>query len=273
MSHDNDHEARLLPRNLVERDWDQAGTIEAYRQSQGEVSRSADIVRMIHSLQGSTALDVGARDGHFSRILAEHFKFVTALDLEKPRVPHPNITCVSGDVTHLALADDVFDLVICTEVLEHIYPAQIAAGCSELTRVSRKYLLIGVPFKQDIRVGRTTCNVCGAHNPPWGHINVFDERRLRSLFPAFSFKEVSFVGVNTESTNALSALLMDLAGNPYGTYGQEELCIGCGSSLRTAPQRRFTQKLFTKAAFLARGITEPLQRARPNWIHCLMRKL
>ena len=273
MSNDIHHEGQLVLRGSAERDWDQPGALEAYRQSQGEVRRSADIERMIRRLEGSTALDVGARDGHFSRILAEHFKFVTALDLEKPRVTHPNITCVSGDITQLALADDMFDSVICTEVLEHIDPAQIAAACSELTRVSRKYLLIGVPFKQDIRVGRTTCNVCRVRNPPWGHVNVFDERRLRSLFPAVSFKEVSFVGINTESTNALSALLMDLAGNPYGTYGQEEPCIGCGSSLRTSPQRTFSQKVFTKAAFLARGVTEPLRPARPNWIHCLMRKL
>ena len=35
----------------------------------------------------------------------------------------------------------------------------------------------------------------------------------------------------------LSTLLLDLAGNPFGTYDQEEPCIHCGAKLKPPPRR------------------------------------
>jgi hypothetical protein len=70
----------------------------------------------------------------------------------------------------LGFADDFFDFVLCAEVLEHIPTASLSRACSELGRVSKHYVLIGVPYRQDIRVGRTTCWSCRKKNPPWGHI-------------------------------------------------------------------------------------------------------
>jgi SAM-dependent methyltransferase len=246
--------------------------LKEYRGSPSEVLRCADILRMIPQTDGGSALDVGVRDGHFSRILAQRFASVTALDLQMPQIDHPKIACVSGDVRDLTFPDDSFDFVLCAEVLEHIPPQLLGSACSELARVTRGHLLIGVPFQQDTRIGRTTCLACGARNPPWGHVNSFDEERLVSLFPSLPVETRSFVGVNDESTNELSALLMDVAGNPYGTYGQDEPCIACGAALTTAPHRTLVQKVCTKAAFVARRVTKPLHKAHPYWMHYLFRK-
>ena len=138
--------------------------------------------------------------------------------------------------------------------------------------MSRNYVLVGVPFMQDTRVGRTTCAACGVVNPPWGHVNTFDDKRLQSLFTTMTVEKVSYVGTDSNSTNALSTFLMDMAGNPYGTYGQDEPCVACGNSLAMAPSRTLLQKLCTKAAFLSRHATEPWRGPHPNWIHCLFRK-
>ena len=45
---------------------------------------------------GKSALDIGARDGHFSILLTEFFDKVTALDLLKPNISSSRITCVQG---------------------------------------------------------------------------------------------------------------------------------------------------------------------------------
>ncbi len=247
-------------------------TANALPTHEREAQRSADVVRLLPRLAGGSALDVGARDGHFSKQMAQWYTSVTALDLEEPSLHHPNITCVKGDVTRLAFNDDAFDVVVCTEVLEHIAPEKLDKACAELARVSRQYVLIGVPFKQDIRVGRTTCKACGATNPPWGHVNTFDENRLLSLFDGLTVQQLSFVGVDSDSTNSLSALLMNLARNPYGTYGQDEPCIVCGEALIEAPERSLFHKVCTKAAFTTRWMTQTFQPAHPCWMHCLFRK-
>lgn len=242
-----------------------------YRRSDVEQLRTSDILRLLPAGCAS-ALDVGARDGHFSRLVAERVPSVTALDLDMPSIDDPRIRCVQGDVTRMQFADNSFDLVVCTEVLEHIDPRALDRACSELARVCGRYLLVGVPFRQDIRVGRTTCRHCGTHNPPWGHRSAFDEPRLRKLFRHLHAAEVSYVGVNRESTNAVARVLLDFAGNPYGTYGQEETCVGCGGGLHEPPARDLRRKLASKAGHLARRMTEPLKAERANWIHMLFAK-
>jgi len=242
-----------------------------YRNSQAEQQRTADLFRLI-PCDGLVALDAGARDGYFSRMLARRFKTVVALDLEQPSFSYPRVVCVKGDVTHLSFDDSSFDLVVCAEVLEHIPSHALEKACSELARVTRKHLLVGVPYKQDIRVGRTTCSACGSHNPPWGHRNVFDEARLRRLFAGLTVEEESFVGRSDATTNWVSTFLMDRAGNPYGTYDQEEPCIRCGAGLGTPLPRTMAQKVLTKAAMWAMEVTRPFNSVHANWIHLLLRK-
>jgi hypothetical protein len=245
-----------------------------YRSSDAEQNRTLDLMRLVSTVSDkqNTALDIGARDGHFSLLLANYFNNVTALDLQKPVIPHESINCVAGNLLNLQFDNNAFDLVFCSEVLEHIPPQQLAQACSELQRAASRYLIIGVPFQQDIRFGRTTCYSCMKKNPPWGHVNSFDQQRLIDLFPSFTAKEVSFVGETNDRTNSLSRFLMDLAGNPYGTYMQNEHCIHCDQKLKQPPARTFLQKVFTKIAFKLTSAQRTFTTKHPNWIHILFEK-
>lgn len=237
-----------------------------YRASESEKLRTEDILR--HTPQrGRIALDIGARDGHFSLMLADRFDEVIALDLTMPTVAHPRVRCVKGDAAALELEDRSVDFVLCAEVLEHVPPQLLPRIGREIERVARGPILIGVPYRQDIRVGRTTCSACHRENPPWGHMNSFDEHRLSRLFPNCDVQAVSFVGTNAESTNAVSTWLMDRAGNPYGTYSQEEPCIHCGQPLGGPAARSLTGKVLTKLAWWSRALTQSAMRPHGNWIH------
>jgi len=248
--------------------------LEVYRESDLERKRTEDLVELILSISDKrdSVLDIGARDGFFSKLLTKYFHEIIALDLEKPDVSHDKVLCVQGDITHLEFDDNSFDLVFCAEVLEHIPSLLLDKACSELTRVASKWVLIGVPYKQDIRVGRTTCLFCGKKNPPWGHVNCFDREKLINLFPSLILKKVSFVGETNEATNFLSTFFMDLAGNPYGTYLQEESCVHCGKKLQNPPERNVGQKILTKIAFKINRIQELFTKPYPRWIHVLYQK-
>lgn len=241
------------------------------RASAVEQERTRDLVALMPAV-GGTALDVGANDGHFSLILAERFDKVIALDLEKPAISHPKVVCVQGNAAQLELPDDSIDFVFCAEVLEHIPSAVLEAVCRELERVCKGKLLVGVPYRQDLRVGRTTCYSCMGKNPPWGHVNSFDEHRLARLFAQCAIEETRFVGLSAAHTNALSCSLMDLAGNPYGTYSQEESCIHCGRALVQPPERNLVQKALTKLAVLAQSATGLFVKPHANWMHMLLAK-
>ena len=193
--------------------------LKEYRQSAQERARIDDLMRIIPKGR-STILDIGARDGYISKLLASYFEVVTALDLEKPDFDIANVITVKGDVSNLDFPDNHFDVVLCTEVLEHIR-SELLISTNEIARVAKHEVVVGVPYKQDIRAGRTRCGSCKRKNPPWGHVNTFDEETLMSLFQMLTPLSTTYVGKIKERQNALSAYLMDIAGNPLGTYGQE----------------------------------------------------
>jgi SAM-dependent methyltransferase len=243
--------------------------ISEYRASPQEEVRTNDLLSLVPRNR-SSILDVGARDGHFSRLFTQYFEQVIALDLQQPQWHFPNVTTVAGDVTNLNFPDNSFDCVFCAEVLEHI--PSLERACNELLRVARHEIIIGVPYKQDTRLGRTTCGVCGNSNPPWGHVNSFDEAKLLHLFSGARLHRKSFVGTTKDRTNAFATFLMKLGGDPWGTYQQEEPCIHCGAELVAPMNRGILRRVCSAVAGRINARLIASNEARPNWIHLLFTK-
>jgi hypothetical protein len=235
-----------------------------YHISKRERDRITDLLTLTPTVK--TILDIGSRDGLITSELAKRGASVTALDLESPQIE--GVTCVAGDAIELLFADRSFDLVFCAELLEHL--AEFIAAAGEISRVASRYVVIGAPYKQDLTFCRSTCRNCGRSNPAWGHINSFDETKLYSLFPAFRPIRTSFVG-NAETRRSKAAtVLMEFAGNPYGTYEQQEPCIHCGAKLEAPAQISLSQRAICKLAFIARRFVKA--EIHPNWIHVLFER-
>jgi Methyltransferase domain len=240
--------------------------MKTIRETPRETERIARLFELLPA-SGALALDVGARDGHMSLMLAHRFDRVVALDLNSVPIDHPKVECVQGDAAALDYPDGHFDAVVCAEVLEHIAEPHLSRVCRELARVTGGSLVIGVPYRQDLRVGCTTCGHCGATNPPWGHVNSFDEAKLSSLFEGMRATRIDQVGRTRLVTNPLSVGLLHFAGNPYGTYVQDEPCLSCGQLLVRPPPRNFAQKVATKLATWGTDLQEVLTAERSSWLH------
>ncbi len=240
------------------------------RGSAAEQTRAAALMRLVPTGRVSV-LDVGARDGFFSRLLTAHFRTVVALDIIKPDFAYPRVVPLAGDITCLPFADRSFDCVFCAEVFEHVRDVERAA--KEVVRVARHEIILGVPFKQDLRVGRTTCARCGCISPPWGHLHTFDEKRIAKLLEGCAIVEQSLLGSTTGWTNVVSTWLMDRAGNPWGAYNAAEPCVHCGSDLQPPQNRSLLRRGCGRLALIGNALQRPLVRSRPNWMHVVARKL
>ena len=75
-----------------------------------------------------------------------------------------------------------------------------------------------------------------------------------------------------ERTTRLAVLHNDLVGNPWGTYEQDEPCVGCGAKLVRPSTRGLGRRVASKAAHLINRASMPLLRPRPSWVHVLFRK-
>ena len=138
--------------------------------------------------------------------------------------------------------------------------------------MARHEIVIGVPYKQDTRVGRTTCLQCGKPNPPWGHINQLDERRLARLFSGTSIRTSSFVGSVVSATILISTKLMDLTGNPWGTYDQDEPCIYCVAKLTPPAHRLIFSRVCSAFAVRINRVQETFTQPHGNWLHVVFSK-
>lgn len=245
--------------------------MEHFRDSPIEQARIADLFGLIPD-RGARALDVGARDGFLSLRLAERYDHVIALDLSKPQIDHPRVECVAANAAALPYPDSSFDLVLCSEVLEHIPRPAMDAACREIVRVASGPIVIGVPLRQDLRIAETTCSHCGHHNPPWGHVNSFTEQELDRLFDPGVPERRNFVGTSRERTCALAVALLRYAGNPFGTYQQDETCLNCSHPIGQPGSRTLSQRIATRVATVINSLLTVAMPERPMWIHVLYMK-
>ena len=145
-----------------------------------EQLRIADLMSL--TPKGKRVLEIGARDCYLSRKLTALYPEVVALDLTKPEIDAPGITAVQGDVTGLRFANNAFDTVFCTEVLEHVPPEKLQQACNEIVRVASRYAVIGVPYRQDLRANRTRCLRCGAGPERWPWCGCSPQPQAQALF-------------------------------------------------------------------------------------------
>ena len=104
----------------------------------------------LKKLNVSSILDAGCGEGFTLERLriekaGDKFEGVdflkTAIDLGHKI--HPNLTLKQASIYELPYKDSSFDLVLSTEVLEHLGDPK--KGLKEIVRVSKKYILLSVP--------------------------------------------------------------------------------------------------------------------------------
>jgi len=88
-----------------------------------------------------TILEVGIGNRIVSNYLRQSGFELTTCDINRSLEPD-----VVGDLRNLPFKDNLFDVVLAFEILEHIPFAHVSRSLSELKRVSRKKVIVSIPY-------------------------------------------------------------------------------------------------------------------------------
>lgn len=142
-------------------------------------------------------LEVGPGEGWLSGMLSRAGHRVTVIDVASSwltRLTSPDLAGrVTAEMTRMPFADGSFDVVVASEVVEHI--PDIGLALSEAARVLRPRgrLVITVPYRETLQF--ETCARCGEHYEINGHLHTFDEAGLEGHLRKAGFTPLSqFVG-------------------------------------------------------------------------------
>src|SRR3989338_9499375 len=110
----------------------------------------SSLISLAKFLKAESILDAGCGEGFtMDKLLKEKVgKKIEGIEYSKNSIflskkLYPYLTIRQGSVYELPYKENSFDLVICTEVLEHL--EEPAKALKEILRVSKKYLIISVP--------------------------------------------------------------------------------------------------------------------------------
>jgi len=141
---------------------------------------------LVQELQPQSLLDAGCGEGElFRRAIIGPEVTPVCLDLKTDslldlRAEVNPVRLVCGSVQALPFPAGSFDVAVCLEVLEHLEEPAVAVR--ELARVTRRAILLSVPYEPYFRIGNL---LRGKHLRHWGnfpeHVQHWNRRTLGKL--------------------------------------------------------------------------------------------
>ncbi len=137
-------------------------------------------------------LNVGIGSGIFESLVRERGAIAhsldpsaAALDALRDRLGLGENARV-GTLAAIPWGDETFDVVVVSEVLEHLDDASLAGAVCEIARVLRRggRLLGTVPASEKLEELRVVCPNCSNVFHRWGHHQSFDKARLVAVLSA-----------------------------------------------------------------------------------------
>lgn len=138
---------------------------------------------------GAQVLNIGAGRGGLEAILVTKGVQVSTLDPSEATIDRLRKELAMGERAKVGysqsmpFADHQFDVVVMSEVLEHLSDEVLGATFREVHRVLKNGgRFIGtVPAEENLLEHRVVCPHCGTQFHRWGHVQSFSEDRLRAL--------------------------------------------------------------------------------------------
>jgi len=129
-------------------------------------------------------LNIGVGNGALERLAATRGWNVISVDPDASslaKLRAPGIETRQGVIEKLPVDSDSIDVVIASEVFEHLSPESMSAGLAEIKRILKPTgkLLGTVPYRESLAASTVFCPDCKKVFHRWGHQQTFDVPKMR----------------------------------------------------------------------------------------------
>jgi ubiquinone/menaquinone biosynthesis C-methylase UbiE len=227
-----------------------------------EIKRKVQKIVKVIPGDVETIVDVGCGNGIITNELAGKWD-TTALDLSDEALTYVKTKKIKASVTMMPLPDGGFDLVVCSELLEHLNREDLLMAIKEIERISKKYILVTVPNNELLRASYVKCPQCYNRFHAWQHIQSFNRKYLESLFDD-EFKTLHFEYFGPIVQKWIPALLTikNNCGQWFST-GSCLICPSCGNS-------DFLSNPSNVATKMCNGLNHAFAGKKPYWMLILL---
>jgi SAM-dependent methyltransferase len=221
-----------------------------------------------------TIVDVGCGDGYITHRLLEHWD-VTGIDRSPVALSKLRCRTIQASADVLPLPDRSTDLLLSSQVLEHLPDGVYERAVAEMDRVASRWLIVSVPYRETLAKRFARCPQCSLEFNVDGHVRSFDEATIDGAFPAFERVQTELCGPQENPAYAsLERARQRIAKRWHVWKGIKISCPECGETnfqvLHRNALHRFVDKAIDRATKMANRWND--RKPEPYWIIALMRR-
>lgn len=170
-----------------ERFW-QDGAIE----DEGNIRRFNETAALVPE-QAKSLVDIGCGNGLFLnhlQVMRPDMRLM-GIDRSVTALQFVRFEKAQGDIAEIPLEDRSFDCVSCLEVIEHLPIVTFEKALAELSRISKRYIIVSVPLAEILEENYTKCPRCKTSFNADLHLRNFSETDMQSLLVKHGYKMVT----------------------------------------------------------------------------------
>jgi len=167
-------------------------------------------------------LDLGCADGRIIDRFNADYKI--GVDFAIKLLRNVKTKVYASNVSDLPFDDNSFDVVISSEVLEHLDAKTFHKALKEMNRVSSKYIIISVPYREQLIQLLAQCSNCKKFYHAFLHKRTFSDNDFVEMFPDFKIYK-SFIHGTTSNIQRFLLKLKYITGSYFVT--KNGICPYC----------------------------------------------
>lgn len=195
-----------------------------------------------------SVLDIGCGAGIITKALEPLIPEIIAIDFALSpliQVKKSHAQVVLGNACFLPFEDKSFDAVVATELIEHLSESDRKQALSEMERVSRKIILLTVPWREVLEYEQVKCGNCGCIFHASYHTKSFDKSEMSFLFKGlFDITKVKLFGPVKKRIPRSMVMLAQIFGGYARLEPGRSLCPQCGNIGHFVWHRNILTQLF-----------------------------